>query len=192
VEFSPPITSSTRTPSPPFQAPPAQVTRINREKADADMFQPPPPKITKKEVCENNFKEESNPNKQRGARGPLDERTVSSHKSVSPSKVVSEVMIRTEEVTSSPRENSPSAVADVQEHEKSNEKTANKREDAMQVDEEEFPFDEGPETSLLPFEQKEDPTTLMELPENILTLPISPCGPHDDSCSGNKRKGITA
>jgi hypothetical protein len=25
----------------------------------------------------------------------------------------------------------------------------------------------------------EDPTTLMELPENLMSLPISPCGPHD-------------
>jgi hypothetical protein len=28
--------------------------------------------------------------------------------------------------------------------------------------------------------EREDPTTLMELPDNLLTLPISPCGPHDD------------
>lgn len=27
---------------------------------------------------------------------------------------------------------------------------------------------------------REDPATLMELPENIMSLPISPCGPHDD------------
>lgn len=26
---------------------------------------------------------------------------------------------------------------------------------------------------------REDPGSLMELPENLLTLPISPCGPHD-------------
>lgn len=32
--------------------------------------------------------------------------------------------------------------------------------------------------SPIPFEG-EDPSTLMELPENILTLPISPCGPND-------------
>lgn len=33
--------------------------------------------------------------------------------------------------------------------------------------------------SPLPFE-REDPTTLMELPEDILHMPISSCGPHDD------------
>lgn len=34
--------------------------------------------------------------------------------------------------------------------------------------------------SPIPFQQGgEDPTTLMELPENILCLPISPCGPND-------------
>ena len=33
--------------------------------------------------------------------------------------------------------------------------------------------------SPLPFE-REDPTTLMELPDDILHLPISSCGPHDD------------
>ena len=32
-------------------------------------------------------------------------------------------------------------------------------------------------------EGREDPTTLMELPENLLSLPISPCGPHDDPTS---------
>ena len=33
--------------------------------------------------------------------------------------------------------------------------------------------------SPIPFDH-EDPATLMELPANILTMPISPCGPHDD------------
>lgn len=33
--------------------------------------------------------------------------------------------------------------------------------------------------SPIPFDH-EDPATLMELPDNILTMPISPCGPHDD------------
>ena len=33
--------------------------------------------------------------------------------------------------------------------------------------------------SPLPFD-REDPTTLMELPENIMHLPISPCGPKDE------------
>lgn len=27
---------------------------------------------------------------------------------------------------------------------------------------------------------REDPMTLMDLPDDILALPISPCGPHDD------------
>lgn len=34
---------------------------------------------------------------------------------------------------------------------------------------------------------REDPTSLMELPENILTLPISPCGPNDDPLVGSSR-----
>ena len=33
--------------------------------------------------------------------------------------------------------------------------------------------------SPLPYEQ-EDPTTLMELPDDILHMPISACGPHDE------------
>ena len=33
--------------------------------------------------------------------------------------------------------------------------------------------------SPLPFDHHEDPTTLLELPENIMSLPISPCGPYD-------------
>jgi hypothetical protein len=32
--------------------------------------------------------------------------------------------------------------------------------------------------SPIPFD-REDPTSLMELPENIMILPISPCGPYD-------------
>lgn len=53
---------------------------------------------------------------------------------------------------------------------------------------EEFPFDEDNPAaeddirmSPLPFDGREDPTTLMELPENLLKLPISPVGPGDDS-----------
>lgn len=34
---------------------------------------------------------------------------------------------------------------------------------------------------------REDPTSLMELPENILTLPISPCGPNDDPFVASSR-----
>lgn len=36
--------------------------------------------------------------------------------------------------------------------------------------------------SPIPYD-REDPVTLMDLPYDILTLPISPCGPHDDPCS---------
>jgi hypothetical protein len=32
---------------------------------------------------------------------------------------------------------------------------------------------------------REDPTTLMELPDNLLSLPISPCGPNDDPWGGS-------
>jgi hypothetical protein len=57
----------------------------------------------------------------------------------------------------------------------------------------EFPFDEDNPAaddddlsmSPLPYEddndEYEDPTTLLELPENLLKLPISPVGPQDDS-----------
>ena len=38
--------------------------------------------------------------------------------------------------------------------------------------------------SPLPFD-REDPTTLMELPENLLSLPISACGPNDSSRRSN-------
>ncbi|CAB9511726.1 Nitrilase family, member 2 [Seminavis robusta] len=41
------------------------------------------------------------------------------------------------------------------------------------------PADDEYDFSPLPFE-REDPTTLMELPDDILHLPISSCGPHDD------------
>jgi len=49
-----------------------------------------------------------------------------------------------------------------------------------------YPSHEEPNPALdddlvspLPFDHHEDPTSLMELPANILSLPISPCGPHD-------------
>jgi hypothetical protein len=54
---------------------------------------------------------------------------------------------------------------------------------------EENPADEvdndGITMSPIPFDRegREDPITLMELPENLLSLPISPCGPHDDPTS---------
>lgn len=55
-------------------------------------------------------------------------------------------------------------------------------------DNEDFPFDEDdPAESVdnirmspLPYDyDEEDPTTLMELPDNLLKLPISPVGPQD-------------
>lgn len=52
--------------------------------------------------------------------------------------------------------------------------------------EDDFPFDEGDPAdedmrmSPLPYDGHEDPMTLMELPDNLLKLPISPVGPQDD------------
>lgn len=56
-------------------------------------------------------------------------------------------------------------------------------------DNEDFPFDEDDpvgcveyddiEMSPLPYDGHEDPTTLLELPANLLKLPISPVGPQD-------------
>ena len=37
----------------------------------------------------------------------------------------------------------------------------------------------GDEIAMSPMMEVENPTSLMELPDNILQLPISPCGPHD-------------
>lgn len=100
----------------------------------------------------------------------------------------------------SAREPSPAAVQDVH-HETKREKARRIaaerkpiRKDEAALDEE-FPFDEEPDPagdamSPLPFDHREDPTTLMELPENILTLPISPCGPNDGAAE--KRGVITA
>jgi hypothetical protein len=73
------------------------------------------------------------------------------------------------------------------------------REDSSDKDADLLPYDEAADEaaanpademddiamSPIPFdrEDREDPTTLMELPENLLSLPISPCGPHDDPSS---------
>lgn len=69
------------------------------------------------------------------------------------------------------------------------------REDDSDKDVELLPYDEAEANpadevdniamSPIPFdrEDREDPTSLMELPENLLFLPISPCGPHDDPTS---------
>jgi hypothetical protein len=63
------------------------------------------------------------------------------------------------------------------------------REDPSEEKEEEmYPYDgtednpamEDIAMSPIPFDHREDPVTLMELPEDIMTLPISPCGPNDD------------
>ena len=45
---------------------------------------------------------------------------------------------------------------------------------------EDNPADEYMRMSPLPYDGHEDPTTLMELPDNLLKLPISPVGPQDD------------
>jgi len=57
-------------------------------------------------------------------------------------------------------------------------------------DNDDFPFDEDDPAddddddamrmSPLPYDGHEDPMTLLELPENLLKLPISPVGPQDD------------
>jgi len=49
------------------------------------------------------------------------------------------------------------------------------------------PADDDMSVSPLPFEgqrvnyDEEDPNSLLEVPENIMTLPISPCSPNDES-----------
>jgi hypothetical protein len=63
------------------------------------------------------------------------------------------------------------------------------REDPGEEKEEEmYPYDGTEDNSdmddiamsPIPFD-REDPVTLMELPEDIMTIPISPCGPNDDA-----------
>lgn len=88
-----------------------------------------------------------------------------------------------------PSSESPSAVADVAEsNSQVKPRTAlssskGKGEDG--TDNDDYPSDEDPDPaaarclSPLPFDSHEDPCSLMELPENILSLPISPCGPND-------------
>lgn len=83
---------------------------------------------------------------------------------------------------------SPSAVVDVVKSNDLNKDVSvymspsRENEDYDQCDE--YPSDEeldpaGNRLSPLPFDHHEDPSSLMELPGNILSLPISPCGPHD-------------
>ena len=57
------------------------------------------------------------------------------------------------------------------------EKTDDDYDDEYPSDEEQDPANQR--LSPLPFDQHEDPSSLMELPENILSLPISSCGPND-------------
>ncbi len=87
--------------------------------------------------------------------------------------------------------NSPAAVADVAKSHDSSKQDSRmmmspyNREKADDDDyDDEYPSDEEQDPanerlSPLPFDQHEDPSSLMELPENILSLPISPCGPND-------------
>jgi len=81
-----------------------------------------------------------------------------------------------------PSSSSPAAVADVanssdaaKENLMFSPSRSGKRDDG-------YPSDEDPadgSVSPLPFDHHEDPSSLMELPEDILSLPISPCGPND-------------
>lgn len=80
---------------------------------------------------------------------------------------------------------SPSGVADVATSSVSVKEKRSHR-DSTKDEEDDFPFDEeqNPTSDIretvspLPFDH-EDPASLMELPDNILSLPISPCGPND-------------
>jgi hypothetical protein len=83
-----------------------------------------------------------------------------------------------------PNSSSPAAVADVanssevvKENLMLSPSRQGKKDDDYPSDEEQNPADGS--VSPLPFDHHEDPSSLMELPENILSLPISPCGPND-------------
>lgn len=88
-----------------------------------------------------------------------------------------------------PSSESPSAVADVAESNAAVKRNIMPSPSRVKVEEDEeddaYPSDEDPDPaasrclSPLPFDSHEDPNSLMELPENILSLPISPCGPND-------------
>lgn len=89
-----------------------------------------------------------------------------------------------------PSSESPSAVADVAEsnsHVKPRTALSSSKAEmgGDGKDDDDYPSDEDPDPaaarclSPLPFDSHEDPSSLMELPENILSLPISPCGPND-------------
>lgn len=54
--------------------------------------------------------------------------------------------------------------------------------EAMRTDDDQSMDDQRMEDiqmSPIPFD-REDPVSLMDLPENLLSLPISPCGPNDE------------
>jgi len=82
---------------------------------------------------------------------------------------------------------SPSAVADVATSSSTIIKEMPPSETEREKDEEDYPFDEEQNPALdssgavspLPFDDQEDPGSIMALPENLLSLPISPCGPTD-------------
>lgn len=82
---------------------------------------------------------------------------------------------------------SPSAVADVARSHDILKQESLKLTPSHEKDDDDYPSDEEQDdpaddrlsVSPLPFDHHEDPSSLMELPENLLTLPISPCGPND-------------
>lgn len=86
---------------------------------------------------------------------------------------------------------SPSAVADVATSSSliMKEMSSSKRERKKdKEDDDDYPFDEEQNPALdrnevvspLPFDDQADPASFMALPDNLLSLPISPCGPADD------------
>lgn len=78
---------------------------------------------------------------------------------------------------------SPAAVADVASSDDAAKENVmfspsqRKKDDSYPFDEEQNPADGS--VSPLPFDHHEDPSSLMDLPDDILSLPISPCGPND-------------
>lgn len=85
---------------------------------------------------------------------------------------------------------SPSAVADVATSSSITVKNNNysddeaeredDNEDAYPSDEEQNPaLDDRGKVTPLPFNDDQDHSSLMDLPDNLLSLPISPCGPGD-------------
>eukprot|EP00934_Nitzschia_sp_Nitz4_P008083 Nitzschia sp. Nitz4//scaffold8_size234185//9733//12128//NITZ4_001229-RA/size234185-processed-gene-0.251-mRNA-1//1//CDS//3329559722//8073//frame0 len=75
------------------------------------------------------------------------------------------------------RESPPAAAADAQGKGSDFTPQAEEEDDAMDT-----PMTPVEDIAMSPIPlDREDPTTLMALPENILSLPISPCGPNDEA-----------